>query len=165
MMIKDRLLFLKYALPCAGTLINRGKVSKEYVDELKEMVSVGNLPKDDAEKMFKVAIAMCDSFAERMGKEYVDEEVIRRYFLLEHDKVVDERYELMHDFNPTDCKTHSGKVIAMRGRVAEVETELGKREYDTRFASYVKEGDTVAVHFDFIVEKISEEVAAKMRNK
>ena len=162
MEIEDRLLFLKYALPCAGTLVKRGIVSQEHVDNLIELVSKGKLPEDNAENIFKVANAMCSVIAMRMGKKKVDSEVIRRYFLREHDKVVEERFEQMRDFNPDDCKTHSGSVVGVRGGFATVETSLGRKGYRDDFVKDLKEGDKVVVHYGFIVEKLSERMIKEL---
>jgi len=162
MIIKDRLLFLKYALPCANTLVKRGTVSKEYVDKLIKEVARNKVPVENAEKIFKVATSMCFNIAEKMKKDSVDSEVIRQYFLFEHDKVVDDRFKLMGDFNPIDCKTYAGKVLSVHDKYAIVETPLGKRKYKTVFAKDVKKNDYVVVHFDYIVEKISSKIAEKM---
>lgn len=162
MIIEDRLLFLKYALPCAGTLVRRGNVSKEYIDKLTKMVSEGRVPKEDAESMFKVATAMCNSIAERMNKEAVDADVIRTYFLLEHSEVVDDRFNLMKDFNPVDCKTYSGKVAGIGEGFANVRTRLGEKRYKTDFAKDLHTGDTVIVHWDYVVEKAPEDFLRRM---
>lgn len=164
MEIEDRELFLKYALPCASTLVKRGSVTQDHIDNLIVMVSNGQMPKENAEEMFKVATAVCGHIAERMNKQKIDTEVVRQYFLFEHSPVVDQRYDLMHDFNPVDCKTYTGVVSKTENGYAIVRTSLGERKYKTVFARDVKENDKVVVHFDFIIEKISDETAEKMEN-
>jgi len=159
----DRLLFLRYALPCASTLVKRGNVTREYIEGLVEQVSRRKPPEEDAEKLFKVANVMCDSVAERMHKQSTDAEVIRRYFLFEHSKVVDDRFELMKDFSPVDCRTYAGKVVRLADGNATVETILGQMEYRNPFVSDAKVGDDVVVHFDFVVEKLATEVAREKR--
>lgn len=163
MRIQNRHLFLKYALPCAGTLVSRGTVSKNYVSHLVELVSQGKLPKENAEEMFKVANAMCKAIAMRMGKKAIDSKVIRTYFLLEHSKVVDDRYKLMGDFNPVNCKTYAGKVLKANGGFATVKMPLGTKRYRTDFVKGLRKNDTVSLHFNFIIEKISESMAQKMQ--
>lgn len=163
MKIEDRMLFLRYALPCAGTLIRRGNVTQQYVDNLIKSVSNDIEPEGSAEKMFIVANAMCNHFAREMKKRSIDSEVIRRYFLIEHSRVVDERYELMKDFDPVDCKTYLGKVLKVNNGHATLETRLGKRSYRTDFVKDLREGDNAVVHWDFVVEKISEALAKKMK--
>jgi hypothetical protein len=158
----DRLLFLKYALPCAGTLVRRGNVSQQYVDSLISVVSAGETPVEDAQSMFKVANAMCSGIAERMGKEKVDCEVIRQYFLLEHSEVVLDRYRLMKDFDPIDCNTYKGRVMSVDGGFAVVNTKLGERKYRTDFVPGICAGDRVVVHWDFVVERVPQDFAARM---
>lgn len=160
---EDRLLFLRYALPCAATLVKRGNVTKEYIDELVDQVSQNKPPKENAEQLFKVANAMCDNVAERMHKQSTDAKVIRRYFLFEHSKVVDDRFALMKDFSPVDCRTYAGKVIRVTEDSATVETVLGKKEYRNPFVEDAEVGDDVVVHFDFIVERLAKEVAEEKR--
>ncbi len=160
----DRLLFLRYALPCASTLVKRGNVTKEYIDGLVDQVSKGMVPKGNAESIFKVANVMCDRLAAEMSKSSTDAEVIRRYFLFEHTKVVKDRFELMRDFNPTDCKTYAGRVSKIDGNRALVDTVLGQKSYRTNFVENLKENESVVVHYDYVIERISEEVAEK-KNK
>ena len=162
MIISDRLLFLRYALPCAFTLVNRGNVPAQDVENAIELVSHGKLPAEGFESIFKVANVMCEQVATRMGKKEIDSEVIRQYFLFEHSPVVEDRYKLMKDFNPVDCKTYPGKVAELNTSTAIVETRIGRREYRTDFERDVRIGDVVVVHFDFIVEKIPGTTAEKM---
>lgn len=162
MRIDDRLLFLRYALPCAGTLVKRGVVSQGQVNGMISLVSKNRLPPEGAEGIFKVANAMCTVIARRMGKESIDADVIRQYFLLEHSRVVDDRFELMGDFNPVDCKTYAGKVVEAGADSALVKTTLGERRYKMVFAKDVKKGDNVAVHFDFVIEKIPDSIVKRM---
>ncbi len=153
MIIKDRLLFLKYALPCAGTLVKRGKVSAEEVDNAVRLVSEGKLPAPGFEDIFRVATAMCERLAKDSGKDCIDVDTIRRYFIAGHSKVVDDRFKLMRDFDPVSCKTYLGKVITADGGFAIVDTERGKKMYRAEFAKSLREGDEVIVHWDFVVEK------------
>ena len=165
MEITDRLLFFRYALPCAGTLVKRGTVSQDHVDSLMAEVSENKAPGRGEENLFKVANAMCAVIAKKMGKDSIDADVIRRYFLFEHSKVVDERFELMGDFDPVDCRTYAGKVLEVAKDSALVETKLGRKRYKTLLDKDVKKDDSVAVHFDFVVEKIPNPVAEKMNKE
>ena len=153
MKITNRLLFFRYALPCAGTLVRRGKVSQERVDELIGEVSRNKIPEQHSEDMFKVANAMCSVIAMRAEKRAVDSKVIRDYFLLEHEKVVQDRFEQMRDFNPTECRTYLGEVTKIGSGFASIRTRLGVRKYRTDFARNLKVKDKVIVHWDFIVER------------
>ena len=127
------------------------------------MVSRNIAPEDGAEKIFVVANGMCRAIAKRMGKGSVDADVIRRYFLLDHSKVVDERFELMKDFDPVSCNTRIGIVKSFDGPSAVVETDLGRLSYKTLFAKDARIGDRVVVHYDFIIEKASADVIKWLR--
>ncbi len=165
MEIEDKLLFFKYALPCAGNSVARGLVTQQEVDRLIDMVSKGEVPDENAEKIFKVAKGICGYTAKMMGKDVIDSEVIREYFLVEHDKVVDDMFALVGDFNPVACKTRTGKIVEVRESTAIVETNLGKEEYRTDFAKNIKKNDKVIVHSGFVVEKASSDVMRKMNRQ
>jgi len=161
---EDRLLFLRYALPCARTLVKRGSVSQDRIDELMMMVSENRPPPEGAERIFVVANAMCGVIAKRMGKRGVDSEVIREYFLFEHSDVVDDRFELMRDFDPVGCKTYPGRVVGTGTGSAVVETVLGRRDYRTAFSESLRPGDDVVVHYDYVIEKIDAETTKRMKH-
>jgi hydrogenase maturation factor len=158
-----RLVFAKYAIPCSSTIIERGKMTREQVDRLIGLVAAGKAPEPGTEKMYPVADAMCKLVAKQMGKKEIDAEAVREYFLIRHSAVVDERFELMKDFDPLECRTYPGKVVKAEGDYAIVETPRGRRTYRTALAKEVGAGDTVSVHFDFIVERIPERMAGRMR--
>ena len=152
MIIKDRLLFLKYSLPCAKTLVKRGKISQKEVDDAIKLVGAGKLPRKGFEEVFEVANKECAEAARKMGKRQIDSEVIRNYFLREHDRVVERRFRLMHDFDPKECKIYVGKVLEVKGSLAVVKTPLGVKEYKTILNPEIKENDTVVVHYEYVVE-------------
>lgn len=158
MEIADRELFLKYALPCANTLVKRGAVTQDLVDQLIAAVSEHKTIPEGSEKIFKVALPICELMARKMKKDRIDVEVIRKYFLLEHSRIVDLRHKAMKDFDPMMCKTHMGKVIDVRKDVAIVETKIGKLNCRIDFAPDVRIGERVVVHNKFIVEKINEDI-------
>lgn len=165
MEIKNRELFFRYALPCAQTFVKRGKITQRFLDDIISKFSMGKeLPKG-FENTFVVAVSMLKIIAKKMGKEEIDDEVIRQYYLVDHDKVVDKRYEEMRDFNPMMCRVRIGKVIKVDGKIAKVKTEIGEYEYRTDFVKDLKEGDIVTVHYDFISEKISEDLLKNILNK
>jgi len=170
-----RRLFLKYAVPSCETHVRRREMQQSRADELMAILSEnGKLP-DDAEQTFKVALQVCGALAGIMHKDSIDADVVREYFLVLHNRVVDEQKEMLRNvdshFDPARCKTYSGKVINIEGENAVVATELGRRNYKMAFARDVKNGDTVAVHYDFIIEKIpkswkpSQLVAATLNKK
>jgi hydrogenase maturation factor len=158
---ESRKLFLKYAIPCSETLAKRGVIKKSYQRELMKSILLNKRIPKNTESIFKVAISMCEKTAKKLGKKYIDEEVLRRYFLFGHDKVVDKRFEIFKDFDPMLCRLYSGEVL-VSGRRALVKTITGNKKYKTGLK--VKKGDFVVVHRDFIIEKIDKKLARKLWN-
>ncbi|MFH1229126.1 MAG: HypC/HybG/HupF family hydrogenase formation chaperone [Candidatus Aenigmatarchaeota archaeon] len=150
-----RLLFLKYALPCGFTLVKRGVVSKKILTDAIESLATGKV-NGRPEKLFKTALSTCKSVAKAQGKTTVDKASIRKYFLLEHDAVVNMRYFMFKDFNTLKCRTYSGRVVKMKGNIALVKTLIGTNKYRYDFCKELKKGDCVVVHRNFVVEIISE---------
>jgi hydrogenase maturation factor len=158
MQIKNKRLFFCYALPCAQTFVKRNQLKQEELDKIIEDFSKGKLPKDGFEDTFKVAMSMLKILALKLGKSDIDEQVMRQYYLVEHDKVVDQRYEEVGDFDPFACKIRIGEVLTIKGNKATVKTEFGMKDYRIDFVKNLKIGDQVIVHYDFIVEKLTEDI-------
>lgn len=160
---RSRLLFMKYALPCAGTLVKRGDVKQEYADMLMDAVKNGKRIPEGAERIFKVALAACSLLAGDSGKKSIDEDVIRRYFLFGHDEVIGRRYEEMGDFDPQACRVTAGVVESAGRGFAVVRTLGGRKRYRADYCN-ARKGDTVVTHWDFIVEKTDRETAGRMNS-
>jgi len=164
---QDTLLFLRYALPCAkDNLVKRGSWSQSELNEAIDSVSMGRVPAGKVENRFPVANAMCSAIAEESGKKEVDAAVIREYFLFRHSAVIEQRVENEEEpegFDKLACMTRAGHVLKVGGGFVIVETDLGKKRYKTDFAKGLKGGDAVAVHFDYVSEKIDERTAKKMQ--
>jgi hydrogenase maturation factor len=158
----SRMLFLKYALPCADTLVERGTVSKKLIKDSIRSISLNRKVSRHPEKIFKTAHAMCEKIARRARKKSIDEIAVRRYFLFEHDKIVDSRYELFNDFDPLQCRVFPGKILKIKNKEALIKTIIGKKKYRTNFIQNLRIGDCVVVHRSFTVEKISESMLKKL---
>ncbi|MFH1424621.1 MAG: hypothetical protein ABIG20_02960 [archaeon] len=150
--ITDKKLFLKYAIPCSSTLVRRGDVKQARIDELREWVltnqSAGQLSEpseptsQELHDIFKVASVMCCVAADDLGKAEIDAEVIREYFINRHDEAVEQRWLLKQDFDKEACKT----------RVVEFDESFNKE-----FCPDAKSGDKVVLHYNYIIEKLSEQ--------
>jgi hypothetical protein len=170
MEITDKLLFLQYALPCAEEgILKRGLITREQLDDAIEQVSKGKVPNGGIEKKFLEANAFCKLLAIQGKKTSIDDDVIREYFLIRHNNVVDDwvkHDEVPKGFNARGCKTHPGKVVALSRDFALVETNLGdgpeRKSYRTSFVKGLKVGDDVAVHFDYVAEKIDGDMVKRM---
>lgn len=151
-MINKRL-FLRYALPCAEELIKRKEVTKEYIEEIKYCLKNNKKVKEKYLKTFKIAYSYCKEIGKKIKRKAMDEEVIRRYFWFEHDKIVD----IMG--SKLECKILPGKIEKINGKKAIVITPIGKKLCSLEFAKGVKENSFVTLHYNYVVERISEKNA------
>jgi len=147
---------MKYALPCSDTLIKRGEVDENYIKKLFEIVKSGkDIPKN-SEKIFKVAYSFCKKIGEKINKDPMDEDVIRRYFLYEHDDVVEKiGYE-------QSCKVYPGLCLKIENGLAKIITPIGVNFYKMDFLPDLKENEYVVVHREFVVERVSKDLAKKL---
>ncbi|HLD77910.1 MAG TPA: HypC/HybG/HupF family hydrogenase formation chaperone [archaeon] len=157
------LLFLRYAVPCAGTLVKRGTLAQAEWDRLIAAVAAGRAPAG-AERIFKVALAACSLLAIDSGKQAIDAAVVRQYFRAGHDAVIDARSREMGDFSPEACRVWAGRVQSVQSGRAVVETPAGLRTCKTDFVD-ARVGEWVIVHWDFLVEPVSAEGAARINTR
>jgi hydrogenase maturation factor len=161
--------FLKYAYPAAGSCILYGK---DKIKELEIMVRKEQEPeREELERLFPKAFQRIKRLAEKIGKNYWDLEVIKEYWLREHNRLIDAKedgYEQggMHDDNTREfCKISLTEVL-------DVEQEEGirvKAEYLGKqmwLRSFIKPkiGDRVTVHKGFVVEILGEKDIEKYFN-
>jgi hydrogenase maturation factor len=160
--IKDKELFLRYAIPCGEVLVRRGELKEELLRQLND--SVKNRQEIDVpiESIFKVATRMCSILARQMGRGEIDDEVIRRYFLLEHEKAIRWRRQIKPDIRLGDCLVYPGKILRIDPDKVMVKTKTGEKLFRNDFAEGLKKRDWVSVHYDYIAEKIKKDQADKM---
>lgn len=160
--MKDRELFIRYAIPCAGTLVQRGSTTQEVVDDLINRISESRELPENIENMFKVALAMCTLLAKKENKDEIDADIIRKYFLVEHDEIIEKRYKEMGDFDPEKCRTYPGQVIEMKEKTVILKTPKEEKEYKNILIPNLKTGDLVITHWGFVAEKTDIETAKKI---
>lgn len=160
--IKDRELFLRYAVPCGGVLVRRGELRESLLDNFRHSVRDKQEIKEPIEDVFKVASRMCTILAKQMGKTEIDAGVIRKYFLSEHEKAIEWRRQVKPDINVKDCIVRPGRVLRIDPDGVMVRTKLGEKLFRNDFAGDVKVNDWVSVHYDYISEKIDPAKANKM---
>jgi len=159
--ITDKELFLRYAIPCGEVLVKRGSLDPKLLKKAERIVTDGKTANIKPEEMFPTAAKMCTLLAHKMGKKAIDAEVIRRYFLFEHEKAVRWRMKIYPDVIPEKCIVYPARVLRS-GELLLVNTPGGKKILDTRFAPEVKRGDWVSTHYSYASEKISSETAKRM---
>jgi hydrogenase maturation factor len=154
-----RTLFFHYAAPCAKVFVKRGIMNKEYFNNLINAVVKGEIP-PGTEQKFELALRMCDNVAQKLHRRKIDEEVVREYFWIVHDKVARQRYEKMHDFDLDECIVYPGKVLSdLVNKKALISTPIKNVNYRCDFVPELEKGDNVTVHYDYIAEIISEKDA------
>ncbi len=161
--IKDRELFLRYAIPCGEFLVKRGEVKQELLSKLNDVVRNGQETDIPIEKTFKVASRMCTILAKQMGKKEIDADVIRRYFLVEHENAIRWRKQIRPELKLEECLVYPGRVLKLGNESVLVKTPLGERLFRDDFANGIKANDWVSVHYDYIAEKISPDHVRMMR--
>lgn len=162
--ITDKELFLRYAIPCGEVLVKRGSLDPKLLKKAERIVTDGKTANIDPAKMFPTAAKMCTLIAHKMGKKTINQEVIRRYFLFEHEKAVRWRMKIYPDVMPEKCIVYPARVLRS-GELLLVNTPVGKRILDTRFAPEAKRGDWVSAHYSYAPEKIPSETAKRMLRK
>jgi len=163
--IRNKELFLKYAIPCGEVLVCRGELKRELLDKLREATASGQEADVPVEEVFKVAARMCTIIAKRMGKKAIDDEVIRRYFLIEHEKAIRWRKRIYPDLSVRDCKVYPGRVLKIDEDGALVRTPIGERKLRTDFSGDLKKGDRVSAHYGYVAEKIKGPYVGRMLKK
>jgi hydrogenase maturation factor len=98
-----------------------------------------------------------------MGKNEIDAEVIRRYFLIEHENAIRWRKQVKPELKLEECVVYPGRVMKIGNENVLVRTPLGERMFRKDFAESIKAKDWVSVHYDYISEKINEGYANRMR--
>ena len=163
--IKDKELFLKYAIPCGDVLVERGELKHKLLDRMKSSVISQNELNYEIENIFRVAVRMCTIIGIQMGKKEIDEEVIRRYFLHEHEKAIQWRMQIKPDVIPERCRVYPGRVIRANNDGTILNTPLGRVVSKDEFVDRLKTGDWVSMHYSQIAEKIPGKEADLMINE
>jgi hypothetical protein len=153
--IRNKELFLRYAIPCGEVLVKRGELKMELLEKLRDNTSHGQEVDVDLGAVFGVAARMCTIIARRMGKSAIDDEVIRRYFLVEHDRAIEWRRLVKPDIDARECRVYPGKVLKIDDSGALVRTPIGDRALRTDLAGGLRKGERVSTHYNYVSEKIS----------
>lgn len=147
--------FLKYALPCSHILFTvRKEVSKEEFDMMKDAASNDKvLSREFLERVFFRAFDRIKILAGEMGKDKWDFEVIKEYFRVRHNPVLD-KSDYPESFKDM-CRVYEAKVLEIQGGEMIVEYGIGtKRKVKKDFVSGVGVGDKVTIHWSHAVEKV-----------
>ncbi|MDO8555568.1 MAG: hypothetical protein Q7R96_00145 [Nanoarchaeota archaeon] len=149
-------LFLKYAFPCAFIIRQRGEISFEEFQRLEFAAAHDDpLPRMVLEKIFFRAFQRIDKVATRLHKDRWDAEVIREYFVVEHNKIIDEgMYSYMEAPSSLKelCKVQVGVVVAVDEETLVVEYNGKRRPLLRLLLPQAQIGAKVLFHYGYAVE-------------
>jgi len=146
-------LFFLYAHPCGDVLVRRGKVRKEELAELRNMLRCGSVSKLNP-LIFSKAITQLEEYAKRKrGK--ITRKLVHEYFTTQHNAYVLEVAKKRRDVKPERCFISPAVVIGISGKNARVLTPFGYRNIINEFVPNLKIGDLVSTHYNYACEKIS----------
>ena len=158
-------IFSRYSYPCAGDLLNLKLITQEDYDLLEKYHKEGKIPsKEEFEKLFPNALERVERLADSIGKDKWDYDVIKKYFLEEHNKVIDREeglYEGAHHTIKELCKVRVGEIVKKEivGNNTLYSVNYGNEE-EKIVGNYLPDanvGDNVSTHWKFAIEKVSEE--------
>jgi hypothetical protein len=165
-----RLTFLRFALQCCDSPMNRNYISKDEENNAMAKVSKGELPPLGLERKFREAYILCSMLAGELGKERIDTDVVLRYFLFQHNPNLDRDLAAgVAVLDRIDCRTYPGQITRIEGRFAMVKTPLEELRCKRDFAPGLGVGALVAVHRGMIAMQINQEtfnlMASSLKNK
>lgn len=157
--MKPEVFFLKYAYPCAFIAQQREEINEKEMEEL-ERAAVNEivLPREKLKKIFFRAFNRIEPIAKELGKDKWDLGVLKEYFLVRHNGMVEDGFELSRDIPRTLkelCKIYIGEVIEKKNDVLKVKFNDKTRNVLCILVPKVKIGDRVTLHYGYAVEIVS----------
>jgi len=158
------LLFLKFAIQCSGSPLNRTLIPPEDEAKARELVSKGKLPDRGFERRYRAAYGGCSILALEREKKEIDKEVVEEYFLYRHNSNLDTDLAMGRTYrDDIDCKTYPGAIEKIEDKeFATVKTPAGEMRCSRVFVGELGVGSLVAVHRNVIAIQISDDMATKM---
>ncbi|MFC2136068.1 HypC/HybG/HupF family hydrogenase formation chaperone [Bacteroidota bacterium] len=156
--MKPEIFFLKYSFPCAHVLLEMGSIDEKKLEELKQN-TINEVVMSHGELMmlFPSAFRRIIEVAEKMKKDVWDIEVLRKYFLEEHNMYIDNKDGNYENFGTSFrdfCKVYKAKIVHKEDNVLTVEYGERSRNVFNDILPEAKVGDTVTIHQAFAVEVI-----------
>lgn len=156
--MKAEIYFLKYSFPCAHTLLEMGSIDDAKLKELEEnAINNKRMSKTELMMLFPAAFRRMNEVAAKLKKDVWDIEVIRHYFLEDHNVYIDKKEGNYGNFTKTFrdfCKIYKAEVIAKEDNILTVKFEGGQRNVFSDILPDAKVGDKVSIHQSFAVEKL-----------
>lgn len=156
--MEPEIFFLKYAYPCSFILLSRKEITSEEHDLLHKSVREGKLylPKEKIEKIFWRALKFVKSISNL--------EVVREYWRFKHNRYLKlKKFKNIEDKLIKQCMVLPCEVLfALKNKAVARSPFLDRTvKLKTDFVN-IKPGDKVTKHYDYICEKITEELHLRM---
>jgi len=148
--------FLQYAYPCADVLVDVGSLSKEKYEELGKTLENNNAPsRKEMEEIFVAAFRRLKKLAKEMNKDYWDMEVMKKYWLENHNENIDEgegNYSKFPESFKDLCRVHKAKIIEKKDNLLTVKYGEKIRTVRNDFVPDANVGDTATIHHAYAIE-------------
>lgn len=154
--------FFKYSIPCARELLDLGTINDEIHELILDYAKKKITPdREFLERAYPAALKRIEKVAERLGVNKWNVLAIRKYFLENHNAVIDNREGNYARILPRSCELCKVRV----GTVVGIENTLGTVVYqidygdkrDFALGTYYNSaavGDRISTHWRIAVEKI-----------
>jgi len=153
-----RILFLKYAFPCAGVTLARGKITqKEYSGLEKAARTSAPVEWKTLERIFAPAWRRIRESARELNADPRDLQTIREYYLKFHNQYIaakDGSYAHAPEILCRLCRVEKGKIVSMGDDFFIVKIRSITRPVSRMLCKDASIGDTVSVHYGYAVEKV-----------
>ena len=150
--------FLRYSFPCAHVLLEMGSIDEKKFEELRQNVLENKqMNRTELMMIFPSAFRRISEVATKMNKDIWDMEVIKNYFLEQHNDYIEKRdgnYKQFGSHFGDFCKVYKGKVIGKEEDILIVQYGERVRNVLSDILPDAKIGDTITIHQGFAVEKL-----------
>ncbi|MDP7141111.1 MAG: hypothetical protein QF362_02805 [Candidatus Woesearchaeota archaeon] len=152
--------FLKYAFPCAFIIREKEEINENKLKEL-ETAAINNIPltRTELEKIFYRAFEKIERFAKETNRNKWDINLIRNYFLKQHNKEIEEGKGFYATAPPTIkelSKVYIGKVLEKNNDILTIKTEKGERKVLNHLVPEAQIGNNITIHYGYGIEIIEE---------
>jgi hydrogenase maturation factor len=156
--MKSEILFLKYAFPCSFVLLSRGEITEEEHKLIYKSAKERKmyLPKERIEKIFWRAVEHVKNIS--------DLNSVQEYWWFDHNrKIKAEKFKSIPKNLIKECFVVPCEVVAISDGYAIVKSKfLDKNVRVKKDFVNVKIGDKVTKHYDYLCEKIPENLYIKI---
>jgi hypothetical protein len=158
--MKPEQYFFRYSYPCSQYLVMLKKITEKQKKDLDKKFLNNQCPSRKVlENYYSAAFERIKKVAKAMKREPWDINVIREYFIKEHNMCIarnEGNYKLFPKSMKDICKVYIGEVIERKGNILTLKLN-GKKKTIKKFLDNslnAKKGDKVTVHYGFAIEKI-----------